>query len=271
MTSPNDDLLRFAEDPLAYVSLGPDEERMDDPRFVVTFSPGVHFWSTSVGRLRLASDQVAPTVAEIRSLASARGRGSSAWIVGDSATPPDLAARVTGLGMERLETSDVQVLTQPPRRVPATAFEVRTVRTFDDHRATIEIAVSAFGFPSEDAADERARAEDTFRSEREGVHTSRLLALDEGRPVATGRAWFSPWGLYLGGGATLPPDRGRGAMTSLLAAAWDEAVRRGTPALVTHGGGMSSRVLAGLGFEKVGEVIHLVDRGSTESQTPSAG
>lgn len=49
-------------------------------------------------------------------------------------------------------------------------------------------------------------------------------------------------------------------MTSLVGAAWDAAVARGTPVLVTHGGGMSSPILIGLGFRQVGQVVHLVDR-----------
>ena len=61
--------------------------------------------------------------------------------------------------------------------------------------------------------------------------------------MATGRAWLAPTGVYVGGGATLPSDR-----------------RRGTPAVVTYGGSMSSPILLGLGFEKVGEVTHMVDR-----------
>lgn len=49
-------------------------------------------------------------------------------------------------------------------------------------------------------------------------------------------------------------------MTALLWGSWEEAVRRGTPALVTHGGAMSSAILRRLGFRKVGEVVHLIDR-----------
>ena len=260
MPPSNDDVLRFAEDPLASVSIGPDEERISDPRFVVTFSAGGHFWSAAVGRLRFGPDSVISVVEEIRFLAMERGHRASVWLVGDSATPADVVARLTGLGMQPEVTSDVLVLTHPPRRGAATALEVRIVRTLEDHRASIEVGASTFEFPAEDAEDERARAEDSFRAERAGGHASRLLALDRGRPVATGRAWFSPWGLYLGGGATLPTDRGRGAMTTLAAAAWEEAVGRGTPALVVHAGEMSSPILVRLGFEKVGEVVHLIDR-----------
>jgi hypothetical protein len=71
---------------------------------------------------------------------------------------------------------------------------------------------------------------------------------------------LSPLGLYLGGGATIPSDRRRGAMSALVARAWEEAVDRGTPALVTLGGAMAAAGLQRLGFRAVGRVWHLVDR-----------
>jgi hypothetical protein len=80
------------------------------------------------------------------------------------------------------------------------------------------------------------------------------------RPVAAGRAWFSPFGLYLGGGATLPSERRRGAMGALVARAWEEAVDRGTPTLVPLGGAMAAASLQRIGFRVVGRVWHLVDR-----------
>ena len=43
-------------------------------------------------------------------------------------------------------------------------------------------------------------------------------------------------------------------------AAWEEAGRRGTPALITHGGGMSAPILSRIGFREVARVAHLVDR-----------
>jgi hypothetical protein len=110
------------------------------------------------------------------------------------------------------------------------------------------------------ALDERRRARASFQSERTGGHSVRLLALDGGRPVATGRAWFSPLGLYLGGGATILSDRRRGAMSALAARAWAEAVDRGTLTLVALGGAMAAVGLQRIGFRAVGRVWHLVDR-----------
>lgn len=251
--------MRFAREHLAYVATGPDETRIDDPRFVLMCAPGRHFWSAMVGRVRFAGDVDAP-LAAIRSLLRARGLGAAAWAVAAPATPGDVVTQLSDRGLVYTGVSDALLLTHTPKRSAANELEVRIVRTLEDHVASIEVAAGGFGWPSEDRNDALARAGASFRAEREGGHTSRLLALDSGRPVATGRTWIAPMGLYVGGCATLPSDRGRGAMTSLLVAAWAEAERRGTPAIVAYGGAMSRTIFADAGFEKVGEVTHLMDR-----------
>ena len=245
---------------MAHVPAGRDEERIVDPRFIATFSPGAHFWSVSVGRLRLEADGVAPAVAEVRGLLRARGRAASVWSVSGSSMPADLSARLVALGMELEGTSNVLVLTRAPARGSTSTFDVVEVRSLQDLDAWIEVSGRGFGWSEVDLRDERARAQDTWRAGRGDPAISRLLALDAGRPIAAGRAELAPQGLFLGGGATLPSDRRRGAMTALLAAAWERAVARGTPALATYGGAMSAPILASLGFEKVGEMVHLIDR-----------
>jgi hypothetical protein len=64
----------------------------------VTFTPGEHFWSASVQRLRLGADDVAAGVAEIRGLVADHGRTAAAWTVGPSATPDGLLERLLGMG-----------------------------------------------------------------------------------------------------------------------------------------------------------------------------
>jgi hypothetical protein len=254
------DLRAFAEDPGAFVVIGPDEERILTDRYSLTFTPGVHFWSASVERLRFGVDDVAAQVTEIRGLVADRGRNAAAWTVGPSATPDGLLELLVAMGMrsESDEGSLILVLTEPPQA--PSPFEVRLVTSYEDHLAAIEVANQSFAFPSGDALDERRRAPASFQSERAGGHSVRLLALDGGRPVAVGRVWFSPLGLYLGGGATLPSKRRRGAMGALVARAWEEAVDRGTPTLVTLGGAMAAAGLQRIGFRAVGRVWHLVDR-----------
>jgi hypothetical protein len=259
MMSP-DQLLSFAEDPGVSVAIGPDEERILTDRYCVTFSTGEHFWSTMVQQLRFGAE-VESAVEEIHELMVARGRRAPAWTVGPSSTPQGLHDRLVALGMESEsdEGSVILVLTEKPPAV-SSSFDVRLVSTFEDHLAAVKVGSEGFAFPEADAEDERLRARTRFEAERAGGHTVRLLAFDGDRAIATGRAWFSPLGLYLGGGTTLSSDRGRGAMSLLVVRAWDEAVRRGTPALVTHGGRMSASALQKLGFKPKGRVRHLIDR-----------
>jgi hypothetical protein len=260
MGVPSDELRAFAEDPRAFVALGPDEERVGTDRFTVTFSPGAHFWSTSVQRLRL-SDDVEGTVTEVRGLIAERGRMSAVWQVGPSATPAHLSERLQDVGMEPeyRDGSTILILTEPPAAAPP-PFEVKRAASYAEHRAAIEVSVEGFAFQDMDADDDRRRARDTFRSERTGGHTFRLLALDGHRPVATLQAWRAPVGLYIGGATTLPSERARGAMSALLVTAWKEAVREGTPALVAFGGHMSTRLMERLGFTAHGHTQHLIDR-----------
>jgi hypothetical protein len=255
------DLRAFAEDPGAFVAIGPDEERILTDRYSLTFTPGEHFWSASVQRLRFGVGEVARGVAEVRGLVANRGRNAAAWTVGPSATSDGLLERLVAMGMksESDEGSLILVLTEPPQ-APSSPFEVRPVTSYADHLAAIEVANQGFAFPSEDALDERRRAHASFQSERAGGHSVRLLAVDGGQPVAAGRAWFSPLGLYLGGGATIPSERRRGAMSAVVARAWEEAVDRGTPTLVTLGGAMAAAGLQRIGFRPVGRVWHRIDR-----------
>ena len=255
------DLRAFAEDPGAFVAIGPDEERILTNRYSVTFTPGEHHWSASVQRLRFGAGEVAAGVAQIRGLVADRGRNAAAWTVGPSATPDGLLESLLAMGMkvECAGGSLILVLTEPPQ-VQALPFEVRVVASYEDHAAAIEVANQGFAFPSEDAVDERRRARASFQSERAGGHSVRLLAVDRDRPVAAARAWFAPLGLYLGGGATIPSKRRRGAMSALVARAWEEAVDRRTPALVTLGGAMAAAGLQRIGFRAVGWVWYLVDR-----------
>ncbi len=254
-------MLAFAEDPSAFVRIGPDEERIITDRAVVTFAPGGHFWSVTVAHVRFDAGKVASELHDVRSLMRSRGRRAAAWSIGPSATPADVVPGLRALGLEREwgTGSSILLLTHEPEVGPS-RFDVRPVRTFEDHLAAIEIANEGFGFAPEDADDELRRVRDTFEVERGGDHTARLLALDDGRPVATGRAWFAPQGVHLRGGATIPSHRRRGAMGSLVSAAWVEAVRRRTPALVTFGGDMSASPLQRIGFRTVGRIDHLIDR-----------
>ena len=110
------DLGAFAEDPGAFVVIGPDEERILTNRYSVTFTPGEHFWSVSVQRLRFGVDDVAGGVAEIRGLVADRGRNAAAWTVGPSATPDGLLELLVAMGMRSESDEGSLMLVLPSHR-----------------------------------------------------------------------------------------------------------------------------------------------------------
>jgi GNAT superfamily N-acetyltransferase len=116
-----------------------------------------------------------------------------------------------------------------------------------------------FETPAERREAKRPQLECEFSAERETGVTVAFLAYLDGRPVACGRAAFCDRGGQLFAGATLPEARGRGAYRALVRARWDEAVRRGTPALVTQAAPMSEPILRRLGFEEVTRLRRLVE------------
>jgi hypothetical protein len=76
------ELRALAEDPGAFIAIGPDQERIRTDHYSLTFAPGVHCWSASVQRLRFGGGEVAAGVAEVRGLVADRGRTAAAWTVG---------------------------------------------------------------------------------------------------------------------------------------------------------------------------------------------
>src|SRR5581483_138896 len=80
-----------------------------------------------------------------------------------------------------------------------------------------------------------------------------------GELVGAGAASPSSRGMLLWGGSVREDARGRGCYRALVRARWDEAVRRGTPALTVCANDRSSPILAKLGFERVLELHRLED------------
>ena len=131
----------------------------------------------------------------------------------------------------------------------------RPVASVDDLVIARRIQHEAFGGNVDEV--EFGQAELDFAAE--GVTGSTFLAFLDDVPVAAGYASYTPLGLLLFGGATLPAARGRGAYRALVAARLQEAVRLGTPVLVTHAGRMSRPILDRLGFTPVARIDRLID------------
>ena len=249
----------LAENANTYTRLGPRNERIMDPRFVIALSPGSGSHSAVVQRLRIAADQVDQTVAEIRALIAARERKVCAWEVADPATPPDLVDRLLELGCvpDPGEPFAVgMVLTEPPSD-DAPGVTARPVETLGEFEDAVRIACEAFGSSEAVTEESLANAATAFAAEGNGWRT--YLAFVDGQSVARATAGFTDHGVLLFGGATREDARGRGAYRALVRARWDDAVKAGTPVLVTHAGAMSRPILTRLGFREVSRIHILVD------------
>ena len=240
-------ILELAENANTYTPLGPGDERIVDDRYVLYLGRGDGPAWNVAQRFRLSAAEVEAVREEIHGHVRAKGRTSCSWEVGSNATPDDLVDRLHALGLEDQELAIGMVLTEPPAQSDPNVA-VRRAETPDELLAAARIAASAFGGP------------EPSEPPPPDPHNVVYLAYVDEAPVARASASFSEHGVTLFGGATLPEARGRGAYRALVAARWDDAVARGTPALVTQAGAMSRPILVRLGFREVCEIRILVDR-----------
>jgi GNAT superfamily N-acetyltransferase len=245
-----DQLLELAENANAYTPLAPTDERDFTDRYVLWMGradePG---WNVAQ-RFRLREDEIDDVRSEIHTRLRAKGRTACTWEVGTHATPADLADRLLDRGLVEDSTPLAvgMVLTEPPAG-GAPDVVVRRVTTPEERLVEAQIGSVAFGTPYPE------RPPDSDGDPNNVVY----VAYVDGEPVARASASFSERGVTLFGGATLPEARGRGAYRALVAARWADAVRRGTPALVTQASPMSRPILGRLGFREVCEIRILLD------------
>ena len=248
-------LREIAEYPNSFGPLAPDDERIETGRYTLCLGAG-KTWNT-VQRQRFRADEVDEVLAEVRALLRERGRPSTQWEVGSSATPPGLVGLLLERGLVRDKDpfAVALVLTrEPPPAGPG--LVARRVETFEEYAAANAVQWEAFGSTEEQIAESRALLDQRWRDTPNVMHAVWL----DGELVCAGASSPTDHGLLLYGGATAERARGRGAYRALLRARWDEAVARGTPALITQGGSMSRPILERLGFEAVGHVHMLLDR-----------
>jgi hypothetical protein len=255
-------VLLLAEDSNADTPLGPGSERLIGDGYVFFLGAMAHPAAKTVQRLRLAHRDVGEVVEEVRAIARDRGVDAYTWEVSSSATPEDLVDRLLAQGLEMFEEplAIAMVLDREPEPGPADV-ETREVTTAEDWLEGNRIAAIAFGGEHDTGPTETLEeAAGKVREMREAGTGSQFLALVDGKPVATAWATYTPHGVVLNGGSTLPEARGRGAYRALVAARWNAAVERGTPAMVTQAGAMSRPILRRLGFREVAEIAILLDR-----------
>jgi len=250
----------LAENPNVHQPLSQGRELVADPegRYVLYLGTGRNEHSATVQRVRLAPEDVEAVVMEIRTILRERGRGGTEWELGDSCTPSDLVERLTALGIVPDPDDPVAIgmvldaggaIEEPP------GTSARRVASVDELVLARRIQHEAFGGNADEVGHEQAEIDFT----REGRDGSTFLAFVDAEPAAAGYASYTPLGLILFGGATLPAARGRGAYRALVAARAREAAARDTPTVVTHAGRMSRPILERLGFRPVARIDRLLD------------
>jgi GNAT superfamily N-acetyltransferase len=238
------ELHEFARSPGAYLEPAPGVEVVEtDGYFAAIVAEGIYI---NVCRLRFAPEDAAEVLAEVRTLApSAIG----SWQTDSAVLAHALVAagaRPPGAPLN-WEFTALATATAPPA-VPG--VDIRRIDGFDDYLVGLEIALSAEQYTEEVRARRRQEAEAAFERRRSGPSMEWLASID-GEPVGHARAFPGPRGLLLDGAATLPQARGRGAYRALIAARWDEAAARGTPALVVQAQETSRPILERCGFAVV--------------------
>jgi len=247
-------LREIAEYPNSFGPLGPNDERIETARYTLCMGAAKK-WNT-VQRQHLRADEIDDVLEEVRSLLRERDRDTTQWEVGSSAEPADLVDRLLerGLVPDKEPYAVALVLTHAPPPAPP-EIVARRIETFEEYAAATAVQWEAFEVPPEDIEESRALLPKLWRETVNVVHAAWL----DGEIVAAGTSSLTEHGLLLYGGATAPHARGRGAYRALLAARWEDAVRNGTPALITQGGSMSRPILERVGFECIGEVHMLLD------------
>jgi GNAT superfamily N-acetyltransferase len=266
-------LREAAESPNSFVALSPWDERIETSRYTLCMSAAE--LSNTVQRQRFAREEIDEVLREVRSELRSRGRTRTQWEIGSAAEPEDLVAQLLRRGLVRDSEPFAVALalrTAPPP--PPDCLVVRRVQTDEEYIAAKVVQFEAFGTPAEEIADRLATMPGRWREAPQIVHAVWL----EGEIVGSGTCSWTPHGLALFGGATLPRARGRGVYRALIDARWREATSgdarasasTDAPALITQAGAMSRPILERLGFQPVGRVDMLLDEfgdGESGSET----
>jgi GNAT superfamily N-acetyltransferase len=252
--SKNPMLRETAEYPNSFVTLGPNDERIETDRYTLCMAEGKH-WNT-VQRQHFQAHELDEVLAEVRALLTERGRTRTQWEIGSAAEPAGLAQLLKDRGIkpdDEPSATAMALTTAPP--APPAELTARPVESLDEFIAANEVQWEAFGMPPEQIATERELAANRFAPTPSLMHAVWL----DGEIVGAGTCSETPHGLALFGGATRPRARGRGVYRALIHARWQTAVQRGAPALLTQAGSMSQPILQKLGFTAIGRIEILLD------------
>jgi GNAT superfamily N-acetyltransferase len=215
-----------------------------------------------------AEDDVDNRVEAVREWFRRAGREDFTWVVGTRSRPLDLAERLLAAGASPVADDPemaAMVLTKAPPSV--NSVEVRVSTTLADSLTGRDLIAEINGIPADKVPSDEEQRE-IWEATRQTDWCTFFAYVDG---IAVGRASCASTiagPLELLNAGVLPGYRGRGIYRALLRARWDEAVRRGTPILVTQAGELSRPILERLGFETIGAIHRLEDR---TGYAPGAG
>lgn len=240
------DLADFVEAPGRFMEPSPGALVVETPRFVVVGgTDGV--WA-SVQGIRLRDGEAADAVAEVRGVLAPAGTRVVSWWLSERATPGDVEEQLLDAGLELVADDyllDGLLATTPPPAGPPDV-ETRMATTAEEWAELRELQDGVFDNPPE-----RRATREQLLAEFGRTGSALFGAWLDGELVGAGAATPSSRGMLLWGGSVREDARGRGCYRALVRARWDEAVRRGTPALTVSANDNSSPALRKLGFEKV--------------------
>jgi hypothetical protein len=253
----NDALREFVQSPDRYTQIPADVDRFADERVCVLQG---NTWA-AVSGVRVDASDVDALVAEVRERVTV-GKSLTWWLDPDI-KPPDLHERLLSLGLREPEDRGsvlhgLACVAEPPPG--PRGVEVTRVETFDDHLAATEVMWEAFGTRPERREAQRPHLRSEFEAARNAGCPMTFLAQLEGRPAGVGRSVYSDRGVFVIAGCVVEWARGRGVYRALVRARWDDAVARGTPALVTEAlPDTSYPILKRIGFVEVCTIRRLED------------
>jgi GNAT superfamily N-acetyltransferase len=247
-------LREFAEAPDRYTQTSPDVERFADERVCIIQG------STWAAISDVRTDDVEALLAETRARIPAEK--NAIWWIGPSAQPADLYERLQALGLrmpeDRADWLYAMASTSPPPESPG--VEVRKVDTYEDFELAMQVMWEGFDTPEHRREAERPHLRANFEAQQAAGVPATFVAYVDGAPAGMARSVYSDRGVFLIAGSVRPALRRCGVYRALVRARWDDAVARGTPAMITEAmPDTSYPILKRLGFEEVCIVRRLED------------
>ena len=211
---------------------------------------------TVVRKVRVGESEPSELLEQVRDTVTGIGRRSARWWITPLSTPSDLAQILLSHSLT-VESEAIMAMLAKCNSIAegSTDIHVRPAETLEDYIACARISAAAFG--NEPPADEAFR--EVIEQEKADDRVAQYMAEIDGRPVASARATFSPEGVALNGGGTLPEARGQGAYRALVAARCRDAENRGIDWAVVQARPSAAPILLRLGFEEVGLIQVLFD------------